>query len=409
MQNISVQMTSRRAMKESNSISASSSKQKNAVSEELADPFLQIIMSIIAQFQENSEPKKQYSEGTMPETNALMEAGTPINPENLPELLSFLNSQGLQIGQENPLLQNIGFSDASVPIDVISQLMSQVQTSETDYTDSPFLAQLINMSETTNVVSGENEAKQFSSFADIPEFSGMVFEKSTDASDSDTLTPLLTKNNFMEAVVAVKEKLSKSEVNPRETAKTNETVLDVDAIQNEVVQNKAFSPFELSFKTAPESTETQLIDQISTSIKQNVNLGKSEFTVKLKPESLGLITVKLVEKAGKTTLTITAASAQTAKLINSDLNSLREAIAPMNVHVNEAVIQTDASEQGNMQQFNMAGQQFAGQQFDGRQNFSGFENTSSSNRDDVYLPDMPDEVPVTATPSEAADGLDTYI
>jgi flagellar hook-length control protein FliK len=82
----------------------------------------------------------------------------------------------------------------------------------------------------------------------------------------------------------------------------------------------------------------------------------------LKPESLGEITVKLTEEAGKSVLTITTASAATAKLLNSDLDALKAAMAPLNVRVNEAVTQTAAPQQSGSQLFDMAGQQFAGQQ-----------------------------------------------
>lgn len=422
MQNIAAQMLDLRALKQTNSASGSSSKQKDTIAEECADPFLQIIMSMLTQFQENADTPTQNI------TDAARGEAALISPQNLPLLLSLLNSQNLQTGQENSVLQNLqighessvlqnlqslqtgqessvlqnlNFSDSSIPLDLIAQLLSE-QPSQINETvaENPLLNQLINKSATdgTNKLTG-------TSF-EIP---GLVFEKSADASDSDTLSTILSKNSFMEAVAIVKETLSKSEAGLKGTTNSNETALDVDLLQSEAAQNRTAAPFELSFKTTPESSEPQLIDQLTTGIKQNVTLGKSEFTVKLKPESLGLITVKLVEKAGETVLSITTASAQTAKLINSDLSSLREAIAPMNVQVNEAVIQTDASSQSDMQQYNMAGQQFEGQQFAGQQNSSGFSSMPSGSTDDVYMPDVFDEVAATSAQITSSDLLDTYI
>ena len=120
-------------------------------------------------------------------------------------------------------------------------------------------------------------------------------------------------------------------------------------------------------------------------------MGKREFTLKLKPESLGEITVKLIEKAGKMSLTISAASAQTARLINSDLSALREAVRPMQVEVHEAVTEAPQSEQSQLY-FDMAGQQFGGRQaYTGREELPGYyplkDNGERAEEGQILKPD----------------------
>jgi flagellar hook-length control protein FliK len=145
--------------------------------------------------------------------------------------------------------------------------------------------------------------------------------------------------------------------------------IDVDKLQNTLAKTDTTQPFALRFKPAVNAAEAPLADQLLDGVRQNLSLGKSTFVVKLNPAELGEITVRLVEEAGKTTLTLAAANAHTAKLLNHDLAALREAVAPMNVEVREAVVATNETTGGTMQQFNLAGQQFAQQQFAGSQGF----------------------------------------
>jgi|GEM_PF-4076191 len=113
--------------------------------------------------------------------------------------------------------------------------------------------------------------------------------------------------------------------------------------------------------TTEKNAGPKLTEQISEGVNRNLSSGKDEFTIKLKPESLGEITLKLVKEDGRTTLSITTTSMGTAKLINDELPALKAAVAQMNIHVSEAVAHTGESQQSGMQ-FGSMTQQFAGQQ-----------------------------------------------
>ena len=99
----------------------------------------------------------------------------------------------------------------------------------------------------------------------------------------------------------------------------------------------------------PQSVEAPGIpEQILVGLSRNLSAGKGEFVLKLVPEGLGEITVKLLAKEGRTTLRIITASAETARLINNDLAALQNALRPIRVEVHEAVPGTESGKEANV-------------------------------------------------------------
>lgn len=87
---------------------------------------------------------------------------------------------------------------------------------------------------------------------------------------------------------------------------------------------------DIRMKTEFEAPEKQLLRGVEVNLKN----GKSEFTVKLKPEGLGEIIVKLVQNdGGKMLMSMTASSAKTAELLNSNLSSLQNSLNQHNVEI----------------------------------------------------------------------------
>ncbi|MCL1804927.1 MAG: flagellar hook-length control protein FliK [Clostridiales bacterium] len=115
-----------------------------------------------------------------------------------------------------------------------------------------------------------------------------------------------------------------------------------------------------------------LPDQIFLGLSQNLKAGRGEFVIKLVPENLGEITVKLLAKEGRTTLRIITASAETARLINNDLAALQNALKPIRVEVQQAVPETPADRE--------AGAYFAGyDQFGQFDEFNQYGNQGDAN------------------------------
>lgn len=178
-------------------------------------------------------------------------------------------------------------------------------------------------------------------------------------------------------------------------ANANPVMAEVELPKVETLSNPLFNEFNVA-------------EQITDGIKANVNLEKTEFTVKLNPESLGELTLKLVEENGKMILDITAASEKTAKMLNGDLVALRESVGSMNIEVREVTVTPPEDVQQNNAQFNMTGQQFSEQQ-------RAFQNQQQQGNTPYYAAQHSSIATgeVTADYSgrikSAVDGLDTYV
>ena len=75
-------------------------------------------------------------------------------------------------------------------------------------------------------------------------------------------------------------------------------------------------------------------EQVAKGVAENLLRGRSEFTVKLRPEGLGEILVKLVsDETGKAVLSMVASSQRTADLLNKDLAALQSQLGNHNVEI----------------------------------------------------------------------------
>ena len=158
----------------------------------------------------------------------------------------------------------------------------------------------------------------------------------------------------------------------------------------------------------PLFNEFNIAEQITDGVKANINLEKSEFTVKLNPEELGELTLKLIEENGKMVLDITAASEKTARMLNGDIAALRESVGSMNIEVREVTVSAPEEIQEHNAQFNMTSQQFSDRQ-------RAFQNQQQQD-DKPYYAVSHSVYGAEMVPNDyagriksAVDGLDTYV
>lgn len=107
-----------------------------------------------------------------------------------------------------------------------------------------------------------------------------------------------------------------------------------------------------------------IFDQIKSSVATHVQDGDTDFTIKLSPEGLGEITVKLSEESGKVTLTLAASDTNVQRLLGSELTNLRDIMRPYNVEVAQ-VVQSNEAQNMDMQQ--QLQQQFSQHSYTGHQ------------------------------------------
>lgn len=172
-------------------------------------------------------------------------------------------------------------------------------------------------------------------------------------SEDDIMGFFRTLKSAKEGVSATEETVDPATISSLQNSAEN---LDIrfDRISSEI---KMFEEFE--------SPENQLLKGVADNLKQ----GNSEFTVKLKPEGLGEIIVKLIQNdGGKMLMSMTASNAGTAELLNSNLAALQGSLNQHNVEIvnptdmtNTIAAMTPAFEQyygQNEGGFNQQNQQF---------------------------------------------------
>lgn len=406
MQNTAVQLETSRGVKTVSKTGKASSAKNKGVDASKADPFLQMIMSLLSQNEpaasgEAADNSAQLTDllsmvqnlGTADSgesgasTSALMQllAGSS---NTLPALASLENGQDdsskdlfAELMQLR-LLQTQSLLNMSETVDLQS-LLQQLPTGAVQNSFGALTAgtQQAQTTAGTQIAASADPQTAALAGSQLPlsestQKTAVQPQLSTDSAKLSALAdPAVLKS--VESASADKNagedaQLSQQQAFPRSIAKAKELLTEAakssdqeksaDKLESGLSASKTASPFELRLQAAAKAENTSVVRQIETGMKENLSAGKSEFTIKLKPESLGEITVKLTEESGKSVLTITTASATTAKLLNSDLDSLKAAMAPLNVRVNEAVTQTAPSQQSGSQSFDMSGQQFAGQQ-----------------------------------------------
>ena len=414
MQSTAVQMKTRTAQEIKKEAPVTS--KSNDDSAEFVDPFLQIIMNLLAQTQDQST----------------QQSGTSVTagPEQLSELVTLLPSSptGMAVLQ-NMLLSSGSSSDADTDsantATAITAALMNMQAEPEISTESSLsvpsanyeqTAQRTNLSDLLNLFgksanNSGNIAVSADALTQMTDLLGISSKDEMQALFKNAGITVVydglgtTQSGLSEAVVTAKQMLS----DYLSQQPGDQEDIDVDKLQNELAKTDAATPFELQFKSAGNAADSKVLEQVTDGIKQNISLGKSEFVIKLKPEALGEITVKLVEEAGKTTLSITTASAQTAKLINNDIDALRKAVAPMNVEVHYAVTSSNETAGGSMQQFNMSGQQFAEQQFAGQQSILQMSQAVSGKTDSQTVDDMYESSQPAQLKFISGDRLDAYI
>lgn len=179
-----------------------------------------------------------------------------------------------------------------------------------------------------------------------------------EASQQDTQTQEFElSRSFRDAVALVKQQVQQKQQDSVEAEP-----LDVDALQMHANAQRPQLEGQVKMQQVQADSNEQPVDlakQISEKMLLHLEKGEREFTMKLNPESLGEITVKLLQKDGKMTLSIAAASETTVKLLNGEMEALRMAVRPMQVEVRQAVVQTqDADGQNMQQQMDMSSGQF---------------------------------------------------
>ena len=148
--------------------------------------------------------------------------------------------------------------------------------------------------------------------------------------------------------------------------------IDIEVLQADVTRGR-FMPKASEIKTElplPGSAEN-VVEQVKTGILDNLG-NKDAFVIKLKPEGLGEITIKMADREGKIVLSIQTTNSQVTRLLSDEVASLQNALRPLQAEVQEIVTATDYAA--------AAGGQFAGtgQRFGDERQYGGQTQSDQS-------------------------------
>ena len=179
----------------------------------------------------------------------------------------------------------------------------------------------------------------------------------TGTEDKDAVpTHEMDQMQFASAVRQVRDLLAEK---ARGAKEETQQPLDVEALQA-AVDSRQYVPDTVSSRQETPDLQ-EITDQLKTGILDNLRQGKIEFVVKLKPEGLGEITVKLTEAKNEISLRIMTSSAAVGRMIANDVNALQNALRPLRAQVQEIVTVPAAQENaaGTMLTGGQGEQQFA--------------------------------------------------
>ncbi len=207
-------------------------------------------------------------------------------------------------------------------------------------------------------------------------------------------------NEFRSAISQAKQELDLvSNRGAKEDKKIN---LDVDQLQHEVDSGK-YQVNAAEAEKLPEApvTPADIASQVKEGIIKEIGSGKDEFIVKLKPEGLGEITVRLMQEGDRIALSISASNSHVARLLSSEIEQLRESLRPYNTVVQEVV---DQQAYASNQDF---GQSFGNSQYQQRQYEGGRQGHSRVTFQDLVNGEAPEDG--SASHRVISTGLNTYI
>ncbi len=342
-----------------------------------------------------------------------------IDDIELPNIVSklqqagFLEAIGFEENTADTLyeLGNNAYNYADTQFDVIKDFISE-KIKSGDASESIKMSGVLNVG--TMVDAKEADKAEL---AELPITSVSVEKNADDISVIQAVKGVSVPNMVSQRVVKADENVLANllnETKPEEQNDNSDFNSQLNQIatgvlnQNVNVENTANELPKVQNLSNPLFNEYNIGEQITDGISANLNAEKTEFTVKLNPESLGELTLKVVEENGKMVVDIAAASESTAKLINGDLSALRESVASMNLEIREATVIPPESVQQNNAQFNMTSEQFSERQrafHNQRQNDTSkpYYVNQDSISGDFEVNDIAGRV------RSVTDGLDTYV
>lgn len=119
-----------------------------------------------------------------------------------------------------------------------------------------------------------------------------------------------------------------------EELKRNADARGID-LTGKAVQNRMNYGLRPVSDAREQQADTPVLEQLKTGVLRAVEAGAKELTIRLKPEGLGDIVIRLTSAGEKTTVRIGVTNPETEKLVTSQMESLKDMLRPLNTEVQE--------------------------------------------------------------------------
>lgn len=317
------------------------------------------VQTFLNQFAEGEMSEISTSDDLMKELRSLLSDEEDLDINKLQEAAMLLMPMILPNIQVDQSIQ-----DKSIPT-LNSQIQAmtnqKVETNENKDVLQPLLQPKVNQNET-----------------ETTDAMNMIKEVSTQSK------PVVAQS-FEQVVQVVKQSLEgKEKVEPVE--------IDIDELQKQVKSSRNdFVQTGVNFRDLSKIKEDvkvdpkMVLDQVTNGIKTKMASNESDFTMKLQPEGLGEITVKLVSEAGKLTVNIVATSQKTEQLLNSQLSSLRSSLDQTHSDIKEINVYKQADSMGFTN-----GKDFFNQQQQQSRQQHAYEQSQNKDSDSLDVTTMKD-------------------
>ncbi|NLW78172.1 MAG: hypothetical protein GXY32_02010 [Ruminococcaceae bacterium] len=165
---------------------------------------------------------------------------------------------------------------------------------------------------------------------------------------------------FAGMIRSVREQLMQTPTPTAAEGDAQET--DIDTLQKQVdsglyMRNTALAaPQTTSLEAVAEEQPVPVTTQLADSLRTALETGNEELTIRLKPEELGEVTLRLTKTASGMNLELFAKNPDTQRLLESQIDLLRDNLRPMKVDV-QGVMHEDQFTSLSWQQQGFAGRQ----------------------------------------------------
>ncbi len=317
------------------------------------DAFMQIIDSMIEGMKENAvfpETGGDVSAADLFEelNNSKLEAASMMAAGLMGFLPSMNGFDGLealsQLAQSGAAEQALGLDSVSVDGGAYAQLAGMLARSV--YASPQAEAQALNVAEAVVYNNGGNVSPTGETAVEFASYLEGAGEPSQQQAEPMFIVPA----DSTEADAQAQNELLSSDKGRSDRQSGTADVEELAAEQ--LADTRVYrSISELMLERPAQTTLPSLTQQVTEQLSGRLKAGESEFTMSLKPEHLGEITVRIVEKAGKTTLSIVTATKDAAEALNRELATLKAAVSPMDVEVKPAVTRHDAAAEQQQMRF----------------------------------------------------------